>query len=108
MGIFPGAAPDCFYLWHYFFSFLRNLQAFNTAIVANEPLLQIEVVLSVSEITLQPNASEMEKMILQSIQDCVEVTKVIFDKDFFLFPEFAYDYDELILCLAKRKCQRGD
>ncbi|NXR37780.1 DYH10 protein, partial [Zosterops hypoxanthus] len=54
---------------------VKNLQAFNAAIVANEPLLQIEVVLSVSEITLQPNASEMEKMILQSIQDCVEVTK---------------------------------
>ncbi|NWY37943.1 DYH10 protein, partial [Sylvia atricapilla] len=54
---------------------VKNLQTFNAAIVANVPLLQIEVVLSVPEITLQPNASEIEKMTLQSIQDCVEVTK---------------------------------
>lgn len=61
------------------------------------PLLQIEVVLSGREITLQPNASEIEKMTLQSIQDCVEITKVIFDKDLFLLPEFASDYNKLIL-----------
>ncbi|NXR59964.1 DYH10 protein, partial [Rhadina sibilatrix] len=54
---------------------VKNLQAFNAAIVANVPLLQIEAVLSVPEITLQPNASEIEKMIVQSIQDCVGVTK---------------------------------
>ncbi|NXM55441.1 DYH10 protein, partial [Illadopsis cleaveri] len=56
---------------------VKNLQTFNAAIVANVPLLQIEAVLSVPVpgITLQPNASEIEKMILQSIQDCVEVTK---------------------------------
>lgn len=64
------------------------------------PLLQIEAVLSVPEITLQPNACEIEKMTLQCIQDCVEVTKVILDKDFFLFPEFACDYNELILLYA--------
>lgn len=57
------------------------------------PLLEIEAVLSVPGITLQPTASEMEKMTVQSIQDCVEVTKVIFDKYFFLFPEFACDYN---------------
>ncbi|NXB91172.1 DYH10 protein, partial [Vidua chalybeata] len=54
---------------------VRNLQAFNATVLANVPLLQIEAVLSVPEITLQPNASEIEKMIVQSIQDCVEVTK---------------------------------
>ncbi|NXV01125.1 DYH10 protein, partial [Cettia cetti] len=54
---------------------VKNLQAFNATIVANMPLLQIEAVLSVSGITLQPNASEIEKMTAQSIQDCVEVTK---------------------------------
>ncbi|NWX59669.1 DYH10 protein, partial [Promerops cafer] len=54
---------------------LKNLQAFNATIIANVPLLQIEAVLSVPEITLQPNASEIEKMTVQSIQDCVEVTK---------------------------------
>ncbi|NXM16341.1 DYH10 protein, partial [Ploceus nigricollis] len=54
---------------------VRNLQAFNATVLANVPLLQIEAVLSVPEITLQPNASEIEKMTVQSIQDCVEVTK---------------------------------
>ncbi|NWT67000.1 DYH10 protein, partial [Prunella himalayana] len=54
---------------------VKNLQAFNATVLANVPVLQIEVVLSVPEITLQPNASEIEKMAVQSIQDCVEVTK---------------------------------
>ncbi|NXH52309.1 DYH10 protein, partial [Rhabdornis inornatus] len=54
---------------------VKNLQAFNAAVLANVPLLQIEAVLSVREITLQPNASEIEKMTEQCIQDCVEVTK---------------------------------
>ncbi|NXL71450.1 DYH10 protein, partial [Leptocoma aspasia] len=54
---------------------VKNLQAFNACVLANVPLLQIEAVLSVPEIILQPNASEIEKMTVQSIQDCVEVTK---------------------------------
>ncbi|NXV65102.1 DYH10 protein, partial [Molothrus ater] len=54
---------------------VKNLQAFNATILANVPLLQIEAVLSAPEITLQPNDSEIEKMTMQSIQDCVEVTK---------------------------------
>ncbi|NXA96715.1 DYH10 protein, partial [Melanocharis versteri] len=54
---------------------VKNLQAFNATVLANVPLLQIEAVLSVPEITLQPNASEIGKMTVQCIQDCVEVTK---------------------------------
>ncbi|RMC05733.1 hypothetical protein DUI87_17276 [Hirundo rustica rustica] len=54
---------------------VKNLQAFNATVVASVPLLQIEVVLSDTEITLQPNASEIEKMTVQFIQDCVEITK---------------------------------
>ncbi|NWU02773.1 DYH10 protein, partial [Urocynchramus pylzowi] len=54
---------------------VKNLQAFNATVLANVPLLQIEAVLSVPEITLQPNANEIEKMTAQCIQDCVEVTK---------------------------------
>uniref|UniRef100_A0A8C3NCR8 Dynein-1, subspecies f n=1 Tax=Geospiza parvula TaxID=87175 RepID=A0A8C3NCR8_GEOPR len=54
---------------------VKNLQAFNATILANVPLLQVEAVLSAPEITLQPNDSEIEKMTMQSIQDCVEVTK---------------------------------
>ncbi|NWY73768.1 DYH10 protein, partial [Erithacus rubecula] len=54
---------------------VKNLQAFNATVLANVPLLQIEAVLSVPEITLQPNASEIEEMTVQCIQDCVQVTK---------------------------------
>ncbi|KAM3661462.1 dynein axonemal heavy chain 10 [Ammospiza maritima maritima] len=54
---------------------VKNLQAFNATILANVPLLQVEAVLSAPEITLHPNDSEIEKMTMQSIQDCVEVTK---------------------------------
>ncbi|NXY22177.1 DYH10 protein, partial [Atrichornis clamosus] len=54
---------------------MKNLQTFNAAVLANVPLLQIEAVLSASEITLQPNASEIDKMTVQSVQDCVEITK---------------------------------
>uniref|UniRef100_A0A8C3GNJ8 Dynein axonemal heavy chain 10 n=1 Tax=Cairina moschata TaxID=8855 RepID=A0A8C3GNJ8_CAIMO len=54
---------------------LKNLQAFNEAVLANVPLFQIEAVLSPPEIILQPNANKIDKMMAQCIQDCVEVTK---------------------------------
>ncbi|NXJ08832.1 DYH10 protein, partial [Odontophorus gujanensis] len=54
---------------------LKNLQAFNTAVIASVPLFQIEVVLSSPKIILQPTASEIDKMTEQCVQDCVEVTK---------------------------------
>ncbi|XP_064322361.1 dynein axonemal heavy chain 10 [Phalacrocorax carbo] len=54
---------------------LKNLQTFNAAVLANVPLFQTEAVLSVPEIILQPNASEIDKMTVQCIRDCVEVTK---------------------------------
>ncbi|NXY70120.1 DYH10 protein, partial [Glareola pratincola] len=54
---------------------VKNLQAFNAAVLANVPLFQTEAILSASEIVLQPNASEIDKMTVQCIQDCLEVTK---------------------------------
>ncbi|NXN31871.1 DYH10 protein, partial [Nycticryphes semicollaris] len=54
---------------------LKNLQSFNAAVLANVPLFHTEAILSVSEIVLQPNASEIDKMTVECIQDCVEVTK---------------------------------
>ncbi|NXI45677.1 DYH10 protein, partial [Galbula dea] len=54
---------------------VKNLQAFNAAVLANVPLLQAEAIVSVPEIILQPNASEIEEMTAQCIQDCVEITK---------------------------------
>ncbi|NXT76855.1 DYH10 protein, partial [Zapornia atra] len=54
---------------------VKNLQAFNAAVLAKVPLFQTEAVLSVPEIILQPNASEIDRMTIQCIRDCVEVTK---------------------------------
>ncbi|XP_030358369.1 dynein heavy chain 10, axonemal isoform X4 [Strigops habroptila] len=54
---------------------VKNLQAFNAAVLANVPLFQTEAILSVPEISLQPNANEIDKMTIQCIRDCVEVTK---------------------------------
>ncbi|NXX86539.1 DYH10 protein, partial [Urocolius indicus] len=54
---------------------VKNLQAFHAAVLANVPLFQTEAILSVPEIILQANASEIENMTAQCIQDCVEVTK---------------------------------
>ncbi|NXJ81835.1 DYH10 protein, partial [Trogon melanurus] len=54
---------------------VKNLQAFNATILANVPQFQMEAILSVPEIVLQPNASEIHEMTAQCIRDCVEVTK---------------------------------
>ncbi|NXY44917.1 DYH10 protein, partial [Ceuthmochares aereus] len=54
---------------------VKNLQAFNAAVLGNDPLFHTEAILSASEIILQPDASEIEKMTVQCIQDSVEVTK---------------------------------
>ncbi|XP_062480123.1 dynein axonemal heavy chain 10 isoform X3 [Pezoporus occidentalis] len=54
---------------------VKNLQSFNAAVLANVPLFQTEAILSVPEITLQPNASEIDKITIKCIRDCVEVTK---------------------------------
>ncbi|NXQ89466.1 DYH10 protein, partial [Nyctibius grandis] len=54
---------------------VKNLQAFNAAVLANVPLFQTKAVLSVPEIILQPNGSEIDKMTAQCIRDCVDVTK---------------------------------
>ncbi|NXS52178.1 DYH10 protein, partial [Brachypteracias leptosomus] len=54
---------------------VKNLQAFNAAVLANVPLFQIEAILPASEIILQPDASEIEKLTTQCIRDCIEVTK---------------------------------
>ncbi|XP_009868408.1 PREDICTED: dynein heavy chain 10, axonemal, partial [Apaloderma vittatum] len=54
---------------------VKNLQAFNATVLANVPLFQIEAILSIPEIILQPNASEIHEMTAQCIRDCVEVTK---------------------------------
>ncbi|XP_038229191.1 dynein axonemal heavy chain 10 [Dermochelys coriacea] len=54
---------------------LKNLQAFNAAVLRDVPLFQTETILSAPEIILHPNASEIDKMSVHCIRDCVEVTK---------------------------------
>ncbi|XP_071619148.1 dynein axonemal heavy chain 10 isoform X2 [Heliangelus exortis] len=54
---------------------VKNLHAFNAAVLANVPLFQTEAVLSAPEIILQPSASKIDKMTAQCVRDCVEVTK---------------------------------
>ncbi|XP_014373608.2 dynein heavy chain 10, axonemal, partial [Alligator sinensis] len=54
---------------------LKNLQAFNAAVLGTVPLFQTETILSAPEIILQPNASEIDKMMVNCVRECVEVTK---------------------------------
>lgn len=54
----------------------RNIQAFNTALMGTTPLFQIEAILATPQIALHPNSSEVYKLIIQCVGDCVEITKV--------------------------------
>lgn len=74
--------------------FNRNLQAFNAAVLRDVPLFQTETILSAPEIILHPNASEIDKISVHCIRDCVEVTKVIIDKD---YSRLGYWHNQLFL-----------
>uniref|UniRef100_A0A8C8G323 AAA+ ATPase domain-containing protein n=1 Tax=Oncorhynchus tshawytscha TaxID=74940 RepID=A0A8C8G323_ONCTS len=52
-----------------------NIQTFNMAMMGNTPLFQIETILSAPEIVLHPKNSEVYKLIMQCVRDCVESTK---------------------------------
>lgn len=54
----------------------RNLQSFNSLILGNVPLFQTETILTAPEIILHPNASEIDKMCVHCVRNCVEITKV--------------------------------
>ncbi|XP_042636525.1 dynein axonemal heavy chain 10 [Orycteropus afer afer] len=54
---------------------LKNLQSFNSLILGNVPLFQTETILSAPEIILHPNASEIDKMCVHCVRNCVEITK---------------------------------
>ncbi|KAL0979348.1 hypothetical protein UPYG_G00183960 [Umbra pygmaea] len=54
---------------------LRNLQRFNTAMMGNTPIFQIVTILSAPEIVLYPKTSEVYKLIMKCVRDCVECTK---------------------------------
>uniref|UniRef100_A0A8C9TU55 Dynein axonemal heavy chain 10 n=1 Tax=Scleropages formosus TaxID=113540 RepID=A0A8C9TU55_SCLFO len=54
---------------------LRNIQNFNSALMGNVPLFQIETILSAPEIMLHPKNSEVYKLIMLCVRDSVECTK---------------------------------
>uniref|UniRef100_A0A2K5DJS0 Dynein axonemal heavy chain 10 n=1 Tax=Aotus nancymaae TaxID=37293 RepID=A0A2K5DJS0_AOTNA len=54
---------------------LKNLQSFNSLILGNVPLFQIETILTAPEIILHPNTNEIYKMCFHCVRNCVEVTK---------------------------------
>ncbi|CAH2295752.1 dynein heavy chain 10, axonemal [Pelobates cultripes] len=54
---------------------LRNFQAFNTLILGNIPLFQVEAILSAPEIILNPNFNEIYKLTSQCYKGCIEATK---------------------------------
>ncbi|KAM6964967.1 dynein axonemal heavy chain 10 [Aplochiton taeniatus] len=54
---------------------IRNIQMFNTALMGNTALFQIETILSAPEILLHPKSNEVYKLIMQCVRDCVETTK---------------------------------
>ncbi|CAH3028713.1 unnamed protein product, partial [Porites evermanni] len=54
----------------------KNLQQFNQQLHARQPLFMIETVLSAPEIVLSPPANEIYKLIMQSVRDMVEGTRM--------------------------------
>ena len=49
-----------------------NLKAFNSAIVGEVTLFQVETLLAVPDVVLHPAANEVYKLTLQCVRDCVE------------------------------------
>ncbi|XP_036382121.1 dynein heavy chain 10, axonemal [Megalops cyprinoides] len=54
---------------------VRNIQTFNAALMGNVPLFRIETILSVPDIILNPKNSEVYKLIMHCVRDCVTSTK---------------------------------
>uniref|UniRef100_UPI0037E7F8F2 dynein axonemal heavy chain 10 n=1 Tax=Semicossyphus pulcher TaxID=241346 RepID=UPI0037E7F8F2 len=54
---------------------LRNIQAFNMALMGDTPLFQIDAIVSAPKIALQPQSNEIYWLLMQCIRDCVESTK---------------------------------
>nr|XP_061842332.1 dynein axonemal heavy chain 10-like isoform X1 [Nerophis lumbriciformis] len=54
---------------------LRNIKAFNTALMGTTPLFRIDAILSPPRILLQPRINEINRLLMQCIRDCVDSTK---------------------------------
>uniref|UniRef100_A0A8C9QE97 Dynein axonemal heavy chain 10 n=1 Tax=Spermophilus dauricus TaxID=99837 RepID=A0A8C9QE97_SPEDA len=54
---------------------LKNLQSFNSLVLGNIPLFQAETILTAPEIILHPNTNEIDKLCVNCVRNCVEITK---------------------------------
>ncbi|XP_071945421.1 dynein axonemal heavy chain 10-like [Antedon mediterranea] len=54
---------------------MRSLNEFNTAVSSNNLIFQIEAMLSAPEIILTPAVNEIYKLSMQSVRDCVDISK---------------------------------
>ncbi|XP_071826175.1 dynein axonemal heavy chain 10-like isoform X2 [Apostichopus japonicus] len=54
---------------------ITNLTRFNQNLAGMKPMFQVEAMLSAPEILLAPAATEVYKLCMQSVRDCVEGTK---------------------------------
>ncbi|XP_051514176.1 dynein axonemal heavy chain 10 [Myxocyprinus asiaticus] len=54
---------------------LKNIQAFNTALMGTTALFQIDAILAAPEIALHPKNNEVYKLMRQCVGDCVESTR---------------------------------
>lgn len=51
---------------------ITNLTRFNQNLAGMKPMFQVEAMLSAPEILLAPAATEVYKLCMQSVRDCVE------------------------------------
>ncbi|XP_024136867.1 dynein heavy chain 10, axonemal isoform X4 [Oryzias melastigma] len=54
---------------------LRNIQTFNSLLMGDTALFQINAILSAPKIELQPKSSEISMLLLQCVKNCIESTK---------------------------------
>ncbi|XP_048641449.1 dynein axonemal heavy chain 10 isoform X3 [Marmota marmota marmota] len=54
---------------------LKNLQSFNSLVLGNVPLFQAETILTAPEIILHPSINEIDKLCVNCVRNCVEITK---------------------------------
>ncbi|CAG5923192.1 unnamed protein product [Menidia menidia] len=54
---------------------ISNIKAFNTALMGNTALFQIDAILSAPKIVLQPKKKEICGLLMQCMKDCIESTE---------------------------------
>ncbi|ELU10552.1 hypothetical protein CAPTEDRAFT_221643 [Capitella teleta] len=55
-----------------------NLKTYNSAVISDKPLFQVETLLAAPDVVLHPAANEIYKLTLQCVRDCVEGCKLFY------------------------------